>query len=42
MTISDAGVVFKNYPKILSKLKVLIDVGLGYIRLGQQSTTLWW
>ena len=40
MTISDAEVVFKNYPKILSKLKVLIDVGLGYIRLGQQSTTL--
>jgi excinuclease ABC subunit A len=40
MTISDAAVVFKNYPKILSKLKVLIEVGLGYIRLGQQSTTL--
>ena len=40
MTISDAAVVFKNYPKILSKLKILIDVGLGYIRLGQQSTTL--
>ena len=40
MTISDASVVFKNYPKILSKLKVLVDVGLGYIRLGQQSTTL--
>ncbi len=40
MTISDAAVVFKNYPKILSKIKVLIDVGLGYIRLGQQSTTL--
>ena len=40
MTISDAEVVFKNYPKILSKLKVLIEVGLGYIRLGQQSTTL--
>ena len=40
MTISDAALVFKNYPKILSKLKVLIDVGLGYIRLGQQSTTL--
>ena len=40
MTISDAAIVFKNYPKILSKLKVLIDVGLGYIRLGQQSTTL--
>ena len=40
MTISDAADVFKNYPKILSKLKVLIDVGLGYIRLGQQSTTL--
>ena len=40
MTISDAAVVFKNYPKILSKLKVLINVGLGYIRLGQQSTTL--
>ena len=31
MTISDAALVFKNYPKILSKLKVLIDVGLGYI-----------
>ena len=40
MTISDAAVVFINYPKILSKLKVLIEVGLGYIRLGQQSTTL--
>ena len=40
MTISDAAVVFKNYPKIISKIKVLIDVGLGYIRLGQQSTTL--
>ena len=40
MTISDAALVFKNYPKILSKLKVLIDVGLGYVRLGQQSTTL--
>ena len=31
MTISEAAVVFKNYPKILSKLKVLVDVGLGHI-----------
>ena len=36
----DSSHLRKNYPKILSKLKVLINVGLGYIRLGQQSTTL--
>jgi len=31
---------FKNIPQIMRKLKTLKDVGLGYIRLGQQATTL--
>ena len=31
---------FKNIPKIKNKLQTLYDVGLGYIKLGQQSTTL--
>ena len=40
MTISDAASLFENYPKIIRKLNTLIDVGLGYISLGQSSTTL--
>lgn len=40
MTIEDATVFFKNIPKIHRKLKTIKDVGLGYITLGQQSTTL--
>lgn len=40
MTIDDAVDFFKNIPKIYRKLKTIQDVGLGYIALGQQSTTL--
>ena len=40
MTIEDACKFFENRPKILHKLQVLYDVGLGYIKLGQQATTL--
>lgn len=40
MTINMAVEFFENIPTILSKVKVLQDVGLGYIKLGQPSTTL--
>ena len=40
MTINQAVEFFENVPQILSKIKVLQDVGLGYIKLGQPSTTL--
>ncbi|MBT7424426.1 MAG: excinuclease ABC subunit UvrA, partial [Flavobacterium sp.] len=40
MTIDDAVEFFKLIPKIHSKLKTIKDVGLGYITLGQRSTTL--
>ena len=40
MTISEAVSFFEHIPKIYKKLKTLQDVGLGYISLGQQSTTL--
>ena len=40
MTINMAVEFFENMPAILGKIKVLQDVGLGYIRLGQPSTTL--
>ncbi len=40
MTINQAVEFFENVPNILSKIKVLQDVGLGYIKLGQPSTTL--
>ena len=40
MTIEDATGFFENVPKIHRKLKTLLDVGLGYIRLGQASTTI--
>ncbi|WP_343486209.1 excinuclease ABC subunit UvrA [Allomuricauda sp. d1] len=40
MTINEAVNFFENIPKIHRKLKTIKDVGLGYIRLGQQSTTL--
>ncbi len=40
MTISDAVTFFEHIPKIHKKLKTINDVGLGYITLGQQSTTL--
>ncbi|TWO32822.1 excinuclease ABC subunit UvrA [Seonamhaeicola sediminis] len=40
MTINEAVVFFEHIPKIHKKLKTIQDVGLGYITLGQQSTTL--
>jgi excinuclease ABC subunit A len=40
MTINEAVVFFENIPKIYRKLKTIRDVGLGYVTLGQQSTTL--
>ncbi|RDK87302.1 excinuclease ABC subunit UvrA [Marinirhabdus gelatinilytica] len=40
MTINEAVPFFENIPKIYRKLKTIQDVGLGYITLGQQSTTL--
>lgn len=40
MTIEDAVVFFENIPKIRNKISTLSDVGLGYVKLGQSSTTL--
>lgn len=40
MTINMAVEFFENVPQILNKIKVLQEVGLGYIKLGQPSTTL--
>ncbi len=40
MTINQAVEFFENIPNVLNKIKVLQDVGLGYIKLGQPSTTL--
>ena len=40
MTIDEACTFFENQPKILHKIETLRDVGLGYVKLGQSSTTL--
>ena len=40
MTINQAVEFFENIPKLVPKLKVLQEVGLGYVKLGQPSTTL--
>lgn len=40
MTVSEACAFFANHKRILQKLQTLYDVGLGYIKLGQSSTTL--
>ncbi len=40
MTIEEAVSFFENIPKIRNKIKTLNDVGLGYVKLGQSSTTL--
>ena len=40
LTIDEAVVFFENFPSILQKIKTLKDVGLGYVTLGQPSTTL--
>ena len=39
-TVQDALVILDNIPQIMLKLKTLVDVGLGYLHLGQSSTTL--
>ena len=40
MTVEEACTFFANHQKILKKLQTLYDVGLGYVKLGQSSTTL--
>ena len=40
MTIEEAVVFFENVPKIYNKIKVMQDVGLSYVKLGQPATTL--
>ena len=40
MTVEEASEFFKNMPRVSRKLQTLLDVGLGYIKLGQSSTTL--
>ena len=40
MTVEDALEFFKNMPRIKNKIQAMYDVGLGYIKLGQPSTTL--
>ena len=40
MTIEEAETFFRNHPRIHRHAKCLLDVGLGYVRLGQPSTTL--
>jgi excinuclease ABC subunit A len=40
LTVSEAAVLFQNHPSIRRILETLIEVGLGYIRLGQSSPTL--
>jgi excinuclease ABC subunit A len=40
MTVEEAGAFFQNIPKATTRLQTLVDVGLGYIRLGQTAPTL--
>ncbi len=40
MTVEDAATFFRNVPALQSKLTTLLDVGLSYVRLGQNATTL--
>ncbi|MBB4826562.1 excinuclease ABC subunit A [Sporosarcina luteola] len=40
MTVEDALVFFENIPKISRKLQTIVDVGLGYVQMGQPATTL--
>ena len=40
MTVKEALAFFSNVPKLTSKIRVLEEVGLGYLRLGQSATTL--
>ena len=38
MTVEEAAKFFENTPRVARKLQTLLDVGLGYIKLGQSST----
>ncbi|HEY9515749.1 MAG TPA: excinuclease ABC subunit UvrA [Gemmatimonadaceae bacterium] len=40
MTVEDACAFFENQPRVRHKLETLVEVGLGYVRLGQSATTL--
>jgi len=40
LTVKEAVAFFSDVPRLVNKLKVLVDVGLGYLRLGQSATTL--
>ncbi|HMT11045.1 MAG TPA: ATP-binding cassette domain-containing protein, partial [Ignavibacteria bacterium] len=40
LSVTEAIAFFKDYPRITAKLKILDEVGLGYLRLGQSATTL--
>ncbi|HEV2178887.1 MAG TPA: excinuclease ABC subunit UvrA [Gemmatimonadaceae bacterium] len=40
MTVEDAAAFFANQPRVRQKLETLVDVGLGYVHLGQSATTL--
>ncbi|MDA1257629.1 MAG: excinuclease ABC subunit UvrA, partial [Chloroflexi bacterium] len=40
MTITEACNLFENIPPVMNRLRTLVDVGLGYMRLGQPATTL--
>ena len=40
LTVSEAVQFFREVPRLVKKLRVLVDVGLGYLRLGQSATTL--
>src|SRR5581483_8575353 len=40
LTVREALSFFSDVPKLVNRLKVLVDVGLGYLRLGQSATTL--
>ncbi|MEG2434862.1 MAG: ATP-binding cassette domain-containing protein, partial [Ruthenibacterium sp.] len=40
MTVEEACTFFENIPRIYRKIKTLVDVGLGYIKMGQSATTL--
>ena len=40
MNLDDALIFFSNFPKIKNKIFTLCEIGLGYLKIGQQSTTL--
>jgi len=40
MTITEACTLFENIPQVMNRLRTLVEVGLGYMRLGQPATTL--